>query len=102
PAPRPPLHPPPLPDALPISDDRITPREELGIDRALGAPLAPSALGRAQRGPAPAALPGAAIEDNLYRVVVVERAPERVVERPALDRKSTRLNSSHEWISYAV
>ena len=66
------------------TDDRITPREELGIDRALGAPLAPSALGRAPRGPAPAALPGAAIEDNLYRVVVVERAPERVVERPAL------------------
>src|SRR5207247_9817906 len=23
-------------------------------------------------------------------------------ERQALDRKSTRLNSSHEWISYAV
>src|SRR5438105_10467974 len=25
-----------------------------------------------------------------------------VVERAARDRKSTRLNSSHEWISYAV
>src|SRR5207247_9263046 len=23
------------------------------------------------------------------------------IERPLLDRKSTRLNSSHEWISYA-
>src|SRR5438105_13749974 len=23
-------------------------------------------------------------------------------DRPAVDRKSTRLNSSHEWISYAV
>src|SRR5207247_6623315 len=25
-----------------------------------------------------------------------------VVRRPKRDRKSTRLNSSHEWISYAV
>src|SRR5438105_12132288 len=25
-----------------------------------------------------------------------------VASRPFLDRKSTRLNSSHEWISYAV
>src|SRR5207247_7509705 len=37
------------------------------------------------------------------------RAPTRVypssgiaLPRPAPDRKSTRLNSSHEWISYAV
>src|SRR6266849_5092884 len=26
----------------------------------------------------------------------------RLRSRPAIDRKSTRLNSSHEWISYAV
>src|SRR6266849_7668349 len=32
-------------------------------------------------------------EDNLF--------PQRVRET-VLDRKSTRLNSSHEWISYAV
>src|SRR6266536_5403293 len=30
------------------------------------------------------------------------RAPARRRRRPARDRKSTRLNSSHEWISYAV
>src|SRR5207247_9618623 len=28
--------------------------------------------------------------------------PAPLPERPPLDRKSTRLNSSHEWISYAV
>src|SRR5207247_10603507 len=28
--------------------------------------------------------------------------PPPVVTPPGLDRKSTRLNSSHEWISYAV
>ena len=66
------------------TDDRITPCAELGVDHALGAALAPAALGRAPRGPAPAALPDAAIEDDLHRVVAVERAPERVVERPAL------------------
>src|SRR5207247_3079104 len=37
--------------------------------------------------------------------VVVEDAPwvvTRVEPRAERDRKSTRLNSSHEWISYAV
>src|SRR5438105_5418206 len=36
--------------------------------------------------------------------VVRERAVERAHVRPVRhqDRKSTRLNSSHEWISYAV
>src|SRR5207247_9586581 len=29
-----------------------------------------------------------------------DKAPP--VRRPSVDRKSTRLNSSHEWISYAV
>src|SRR5207247_8797341 len=28
--------------------------------------------------------------------------PELTAQRPRRDRKSTRLNSSHEWISYAV
>src|SRR5207247_10396574 len=31
-----------------------------------------------------------------------ERARQLMTELLALDRKSTRLNSSHEWISYAV
>src|SRR5207247_10356217 len=30
------------------------------------------------------------------------RAADGVQENLAIDRKSTRLNSSHEWISYAV
>src|SRR2546430_9046848 len=29
-------------------------------------------------------------------------APQKALARPALDRKSTRLNSSHSQISYAV
>src|SRR5207247_10600907 len=39
------------------------------------------------------------------RVVVAEPDPDRAarIEQPEpVDRKSTRLNSSHEWISYAV
>src|SRR5438105_9025373 len=35
----------------------------------------------------------------------LERPPATALQRPAArrrDRKSTRLNSSHEWISYAV
>src|SRR5438105_10935783 len=30
------------------------------------------------------------------------RGPGELIQRSNLDRKSTRLNSSHEWISYAV
>src|SRR5438105_6058057 len=53
-------------------------------------------------------------ERRRYRVLAVRlpairlgRQPQRVAERPCRplrdgDRKSTRLNSSHEWISYAV
>src|SRR5438105_10357438 len=38
-----------------------------------------------------------------YAETVIPRA-ERIMQRhgAATDRKSTRLNSSHEWISYAV
>src|SRR5690242_21308866 len=49
-------------------------------------------------------------EDLLHRplgaaVAVVDRVldePARTVEQPEVDRKSTRLNSSHMSISYAV
>src|SRR5207247_3943435 len=35
--------------------------------------------------------------------VAKTRLPQhRIIEQPLEDRKSTRLNSSHEWISYAV
>src|SRR5207247_2478317 len=32
----------------------------------------------------------------------IRRIDARFKDRPGQDRKSTRLNSSHEWISYAV
>src|SRR5438105_7878020 len=41
---------------------------------------------------------------GLDRLISAQRCRERdlVVARIVQDRKSTRLNSSHEWISYAV
>src|SRR5438105_11064981 len=51
-------------------------------------------------------------QENLDREVAVKVLPpwfaadrnfvERFNQEARLDRKSTRLNSSHEWISYAV
>src|SRR2546422_4693789 len=42
----------------------------------------------------------------LFRVPAIERyvcsSPSETVKRSTLDRKSTRLNSSHGYISYAV
>src|SRR5207247_4810954 len=39
---------------------------------------------------------------RLTRILLHERPRHRMVSRGDEDRKSTRLNSSHEWISYAV
>src|SRR5438105_11459594 len=43
------------------------------------------------------------VKENLLRVLVQE-FPQKILfdVLHQLDRKSTRLNSSHEWISYAV
>src|SRR5207247_3258975 len=38
--------------------------------------------------------------DRVRRVSVA--LADRLENQPVIDRKSTRLNSSHEWISYAV
>src|SRR5438105_5470435 len=50
-----------------------------------------------------AALTGgtSAVVDEKHAAIVV-RAPLQDVSGDTVDRKSTRLNSSHEWISYAV
>src|SRR5207247_9459734 len=83
----------PLPDALPIFHLAHRARRRRGVERALHR--------RDRRG---VAQPGAVVD-----VVGAERGAEHphheVVPRRARhqqDRKSTRLNSSHEWISYAV
>src|SRR5688572_31593266 len=73
-------------------------------------------LAAVERDAAPPALPGVsmnvgAIEDdvmrNLCEVCIIAAKLDHVVEKFAggrrdLDRKSTRLNSSHSQISYAV
>src|SRR6266536_1141255 len=48
----------------------------------------------------PAAAADPAHGANARRILLV--TPPSMLGLPALDRKSTRLNSSHEWISYAV
>src|SRR5438105_6494755 len=50
---------------------------------------------------------GVAVRNSKKRVILESSSPNLylsvfVVLSPYRDRKSTRLNSSHEWISYAV
>src|SRR3712207_8434162 len=62
-----------------------------------------SLLGVGDRGRCPLAVAGRRVEREVD--ALDRRDPlllDRVVERLALDRKSTRLNSSHANISYAV
>src|SRR2546422_6307889 len=54
-----------------------------------------------RRAPERASLPGDVRRVSLLRAVH-ERAHQRDPLRPDRDRKSTRLNSSHGYISYAV
>src|SRR5688572_31574269 len=42
------------------------------------------------------------IDDLLGRLTLPEKISQLVHDSPAIDRKSTRLNSSHSQISYAV
>src|SRR3712207_8883260 len=41
-------------------------------------------------------------DDGAYHLTLGDAAPDRAQPRDRLDRKSTRLNSSHANISYAV
>src|SRR5437762_558262 len=94
------------------SGDRIAPREEVGIavlgrgdqcvlKRVVAALPARPGMARQQRhrgldqGPRALGIGIKNREDHVDRHVVVARMP-------AIDRKSTRLNSSHRCISYAV
>src|SRR5207247_3151342 len=46
-----------------------------------------------------------AVREDMDRALqphAIALPPESPWEKQSLDRKSTRLNSSHEWISYAV
>src|SRR5207247_5416317 len=54
---------------------------------------------RLQRLPGDLAAPAGA---DVLDADLVRRKVERAADRALQDRKSTRLNSSHEWISYAV
>src|SRR3989442_8324208 len=47
-------------------------------------------------------LPHRAVTRRLQTIARTRRVERGAVERPELDRKSTRLNSSHVRISYAV
>src|SRR5438105_9197530 len=76
-----------LHDALPILlGDRV-------VDRPPGG--APD-----QHRLAPGAAPVGGADRQFPRAAAVSDQREHIQQRP--DRKSTRLNSSHEWISYAV
>src|SRR5438105_5833287 len=48
--------------------------------------------------------PGTAVArlQRQHRLLRSLHPADRLSDRPLQDRKSTRLNSSHEWISYAV
>src|SRR2546429_2431021 len=43
-----------------------------------------------------------ALRQEGYEVVLVNSNPATIMTDPEIDRKSTRLNSSHGYISYAV
>src|SRR5207247_263345 len=76
----------------------------------VGAPFPSPAVGtRARVGPRRSRSVGVGVRGVLRRPLRVRPPPRRVGgsrggyrARPVPDRKSTRLNSSHEWISYAV
>src|SRR5207247_11428317 len=80
------------------------------LGRGAGLPVAPP-LAPQQRSPAACARDAerGGVGDPVRRPVELGRAPGvhlddllRALKVLAEDRKSTRLNSSHEWISYAV
>ena len=48
-----------------------------------------------------AVISNARLSDD-YCIVSLEAPEIAALAQPGQDRKSTRLNSSHEWISYAV
>src|SRR5699024_12547275 len=81
-----------LHDALPICDD---PREMLAWS------ILAANCSRVRAGVTLA--PGGALDDGLFDVLeVIVRRPDQWLADDDLDRKSTRLNSSHVSISYAV
>src|SRR5207247_10158619 len=89
-----------LHDALPTYLPRDAPRE--GGRYEFGPFRLDAAERLLARGGQPVALTPKAFDLLVY---LVERAGRLVEKRElmaALDRKSTRLNSSHEWSSYAV
>src|SRR5699024_12822853 len=94
----PPRHPPPLHDALPISSiDLPDPEQEAACTVVL------LELHREDAAPIVLQVPLVATASwPLHRGVIARLGPEEVLVDGPQDRKSTRLNSSHVSISYAV
>src|SRR5258708_2024676 len=72
-----------------------------GVEIAHG-PIRERLLARAERPPVAAAAQGAASDGASAKQGAVSRLIQVYANRGHLDRKSTRLNSSHQIISYAV
>src|SRR5207247_8529467 len=91
-----------LHDALPICRHRFEVTERLAADGSVLVPLDPASVERALED---ALAGGAEALAVCFLHSYLNPAHERAVADAAKgrqDRKSTRLHSSHEWISYAV
>src|SRR5207247_11288230 len=99
--PRPPISP-PLPYTTlfrsPNSSQPECARRSAGGTRVLPGPLG----SEFQRAPEPEPLDVAAHRTGRHGPLAVEVVELHLDAGRPVDRKSTRLNSSHEWISYAV
>src|SRR5207249_10771753 len=98
----PPLHPLSLHDALPICSPAVLRLAERAEERALGEARRPGVddLHRCESEGRALGRRGAGRDDSV--TVAARRRRERATMQEQVDRKSTRLNSSHVSISYAV
>src|SRR5207247_3057324 len=93
---------PPRHAALPISADLLVSPQNIGRPRFY------DAVGRLPEVETMATVVGVSLLEpdrgvQVQGLVSADGNLGRTIERPKIvDRKSTRLNSSHEWISYAV
>src|SRR5690606_40280582 len=91
-----------LHDALPISRSGSAGHEGLGCDRRLGRVTLRDPLQQEQAGRGRALEYALAVFSRPSRLLAEQVRPQSRIDVTELDRKSTRLNSSHVKISYAV